>query len=473
VKHAFFAITLLPALAVALPRPAGMTVAEGTAAVLGAAPEGTLDLSMSFIRTDGEVIDAPALGDGLTLVFYFSPTCPHCQVVAPEIAALKTRFSAELTVLGIGSGSGSLADLRKFADAYKLDMTLLKDFSRQFAAKNEADSTPQVFVVRRGEGPAAELLAAWRPFPAGHGLVAEMRILSLLGRDPWQAFRAGEYHGSKACAECHTVEHRAWGLSFHSIAYWTLYDRGVAEDGKCVGCHVTGFGQPGGFKLADHGSALAEVGCEACHGASGPHVPGARAEAAAATALCAGCHDAEHSVRFSVERALPHIDHWRADALDPTAFAKARAALVDGTAERPLTAFPDGKNLGDDACFACHKQLRKHAAGDPHAGSRALLERDGKGADPACLVCHALPTEKGGASFHPGDVGCESCHGPGEQHVAAGGGKENIVGLGESCPVCVIDAICTRCHTPEWDPDWNLDARLSALRAHGRQARAK
>jgi hypothetical protein len=83
-----------------------------------------------------------------------------------------------------------------------------------------------------------------------------------------------------------------------------------------------------------------------------------------------------------------------------------------------------------------------------------------------CVSCHATEKTKPAtkvSDFHKGGVGCEACHGPGEQHVAAQGGKENIVGLGDSCPVCVVEAICTRCHTPEHDPDWNLEEALKKV----------
>jgi hypothetical protein len=92
--------------------------------------------------------------------------------------------------------------------------------------------------------------------------------------------------------------------------------------------------------------------------------------------------------------------------------------------------------------------------------------------DPACVRCHATakqsglpPTTLGGFRTLDG-VGCESCHGPGETHVAAGGGTDNIEGLGDDCPVCVIEAVCTSCHTRKWSPDWELDARLRAI-SHG------
>jgi hypothetical protein len=38
------------------------------------------------------------------------------------------------------------------------------------------------------------------------------------------------------------------------------------------------------------------------------------------------------------------------------------------------------------------------------------------------------------------------------------------VGLGDSCPVCVIEAVCTSCHTTGWDPLWDLDKDLPKVK---------
>jgi hypothetical protein len=89
---------------------------------------------------------------------------------------------------------------------------------------------------------------------------------------------------------------------------------GRARDPACVGCHVTGFLQPGGWTLptGDHHDpphpALADVGCEACHGPGQAHAVAARskpkigagtgtetasapiAAASVSTATCLGCH---------------------------------------------------------------------------------------------------------------------------------------------------------------------------------------
>ena len=447
-------------------RRPGVVVGEGMPAVL-AGPQGlpAPALDMAVIRMDNEVVDAHTLVTGPTFLFYYSASCPHCQHVAPELAELARHLAGRINFVGIASGSNSLSELREFTDTYKLPFTSYKDFMRTFARKNNATSTPQVLLVQPKEGGGFETLGEWRPFAGGMGLLAELRARTLLGEDPWQSFRAGEWHGAQACGACHASELRSWGLTHHSIAYWTLYDRKEAENPECVGCHVTGWGQPDGFTSGDHGSFLADVTCEACHGPGGPHVPGA-ARPPPASASCVGCHDAKHSVRFSVERAVPHIDHFRDEAFDPAKFAAAREALVDGRAPRPLTAFPEGANLGDAACVECHKKESKSFQKDPHASAMKTLKSRNAQKDVTCVGCHATakvtpPTTA--ADFHPGGVGCESCHGPGEQHVAAGGGKENIVGLGDSCPVCIVEAICTQCHTPEQDPDWNLETALEAV----------
>lgn len=441
-------------------RPEGAVVAANAGVVLGGGQYEPPALDVTLVSPGGDIVDAFSLVDGPTFLFYYSATCPHCQHVAPEIAALAKNLEGAVRFVGVGSGSNSVSELKQFKKEYGLPFDSYKDYSRRFARDNRATSTPQLFLVRpKGEG--FETLGEWRPLAGGMSLLAEIRALAVLGKDPFGAFRAGEYHGSNACGGCHEQELRSWGLTHHSIAYWTLYEREEADKKECVSCHVTGM-DAGGFALGEHHSYLADVGCEACHGAGGPHVPGAE-KTGPAVERCVGCHDAEHSVRFSTDRAMPHIDHFLPDAFDPVTFRERREALVDGKAPRPLTAFPEGQNLGDAACAECHPAEMKAHRKDPHSQALKTLRERKSADDASCVSCHAVAKTtpaKEVADYYTDGVGCEACHGPGEQHVAAKGGTENIVGLGDSCPVCVIEAICTRCHTPEQDPDWDLDVAL-------------
>lgn len=435
-------------------------IAEGTAMVLsGGSDLRPPDLAVTLVSDTGDVVQLSDLvGSKPTVLFYFSSTCHHCISAAPDIIRLRERLGEAIDIILIASGSNGMSSVTKFADDARLGRPVYKDFSRQFSSRNHATSTPTMLIVRSTENGSAEALAEYRPFAAGLSLVAEIRLRVLLNQDPWAAFETGHYSGPKACGACHLGEYMSWGLTHHSVAYWTLYQRKRAEDTACVGCHVTGMGEEGGFVVGDHGGVLADVSCEACHGPGGKHA----GSGADAKASCVACHDKDHSVRFDLQRALPHIDHHAAAGLNPTAYQQARQRLVDGDAPRPLTAFPEGRNLGAQACASCHAAEHASWQKSPHAKALKTLRAKGSAKDLSCLSCHAVEKRiaQSPDDYYSEGVSCEACHGPGEDHVAAGGGTENILGMGTSCPECIIDAVCTRCHTPEHDPDWSLQTAL-------------
>lgn len=409
-----------------------------------------------------EAIAAKITGD--TAIFYFSPLCPHCQVSAPEIAELSRRPG--LAWLGVATGSTMQADLDAYRAEYGLDFEVLVDADRGFARALGAKSTPSLYLARPDPAASAAspgtrsvlLFEAYTPWRRGLGGYLRMR------RHPEEPFREFEgYQSDATCGSCHTEEMGSWLLTHHAVAWRTLVVRERADDQRCVSCHVTGLGQ-GGFAMGDLSSPFVDVSCEACHGPSGPH-DGERTDARAA---CVGCHDAKHSVAFSVEKGWSLIDHYRINALSEAEIDARLTALARGDAERPLLAFPEGPTVGAAACQSCHKAEHKRWKQDPHGEAMASLTGPDR-ENPACVACHATARASGppaatldGYRMDEG-VGCESCHGPGGAHVAKPT-RDNIVGLGESCPECVIESICTSCHTPAWDPGWDLKTRLAGAR---------
>ena len=412
---------------------------------------------------------------GRTAIFYFSPTCPHCQAVMPEINELVTRGPA-LKWIGVAAGNATEAQLMSFEAEFKPKFEIIIDADRAFAMAMGARSTPSVYVARplteaeRDPAAAPPLKGltrvgvdeAYAPFGRGMGGVLLMRSHP---EAPFANFGDG-YQGDTTCGVCHTEERLSAAITHHASALWTLYQRDRHTEAECVRCHVTGMGEPGGYVMGDPGGPLAGVQCEACHGPGGPH-DGAVTDARAA---CVGCHDAEHSIAFSVEKGLPHIDHFKANHMSEDQLRDRLAAIEEGRAEKPLLAFPEGPTVGAAACKSCHKKQHKWAKLDPHASAMGRLQQGTDATRVSCVRCHATPMAVGVgaprdevAHFRTDEgVGCESCHGPGAAHIAAPR-ADNIVGLGESCPECVIEAVCTSCHDSTWDPRWAIEPRLKAI----------
>ena len=125
------------------------------------------------------------------------------------------------------------------------------------------------------------------------------------------------YVGADACKKCHFKEHKTWGDMKHSKAWDVLKEEHRDPEAKdeagraCISCHVTGWGQEGGFVDPTASANLLGVQCEACHGPGSKHVelgqemlkekrkelaPGEQSYIVLKTTDCSNCHN-------------PHISH--------------------------------------------------------------------------------------------------------------------------------------------------------------------
>ncbi len=106
---------------------------------------------------------------------------------------------------------------------------------------------------------------------------------------------AYSYVGNKKCKGCHLDVHKNWaktkmGLAFESLqpghaseskAKFNLDDKkDYTTDPKCLTCHTTGYGKPGGYAIPDpddrraarKAKNLQGAGCEMCHGPGSEYV---------------------------------------------------------------------------------------------------------------------------------------------------------------------------------------------------------
>lgn len=134
--------------------------------------------------------------------------------------------------------------------------------------------------------------------------------------------------GTAKCASCHEGAMTFWRKTVHAHAWTTLVQGGKQADYKCVGCHVTGFGEVGGSSLG-FTRKLEAVQCESCHGPGSLHVAGEGNEEPLAVkrdtpeSTCTTCHTPEHSDTFQYEAYLR-------DVLGRGHGAKAREKLGSG-----------------------------------------------------------------------------------------------------------------------------------------------
>jgi hypothetical protein len=118
---------------------------------------------------------------------------------------------------------------------------------------------------------------------------------------------AAGYAGSARCGDCHESQFAWWKDHAHGHAYATLEKRNKQFSLSCVGCHVTGYNEPGGASVVQN-QGLTDVGCESCHGpgslhASDPDVDedkNVRLEVA--ESVCKQCHNPEHSDLFVYDK---------------------------------------------------------------------------------------------------------------------------------------------------------------------------
>lgn len=113
--------------------------------------------------------------------------------------------------------------------------------------------------------------------------------------------------------------------------------------------------------------------------------------------------------------------------------------------------------VGPPVCAACHAAEATTWSATPHAHAMdALITRE-RANDPRCFRCHITGYgSPGGARTAEAPagldaVGCEACHGPGSDHVAAPG----RAGAYGDLPAAA--AACTGCHTWENSPDFTWE----------------
>lgn len=124
---------------------------------------------------------------------------------------------------------------------------------------------------------------------------------------------------------------------------------------------------------------------------------------------------------------------------------KALEAIEAETKEQTAKVY-SGDYVGSLRCFSCHQEQRKQWQETKHSHAWNSLEKEKRMLDMECFACHSTGSLQEGGATHPNqvlendlqNVGCESCHGAGKEHVKAPSGANISKTVGVE--------VCTTCH---------------------------
>lgn len=115
-------------------------------------------------------------------------------------------------------------------------------------------------------------------------MAAVMTVTALIAFSTQAFAETPAYAGNLGC-KCHKLQYEEFQKSIHAHAFDQLiavkrsrkenkalkdvkldHTKDYDKDPKCLECHTTGYGKPGGYSEANMKDDLKGVGCESCHG---------------------------------------------------------------------------------------------------------------------------------------------------------------------------------------------------------------
>ncbi|MEE8558943.1 MAG: multiheme c-type cytochrome [Myxococcota bacterium] len=405
----------------------------------------------------GDALTLESLRGRVVILILFLPTCPHCHEALQFLKKLVKDLDDDDLVIVPVSTLDRRYLVEDMLEQQDLELTVYLDpDSALQKAYAHSYAVPDTVVIDRD----GRVFARHAGFSDRIQALVTMEVRQTLGIKNVLLLDKKGYSGDETCRICHTGQHETWSLTSHAYAFDTLVEHGADRDSECLPCHTVGWGRPGGYSLELPAEHLQNVQCENCHGRGGPHQSPDFLKAGFEP-VCASCHNTKHSLNFVFAERLPLISH-AANQQFTSLSAEERRALIAARDRRKRTLFANARFVGSEDCRSCHPAQYRVWSESAHAHAFRTLEKRGESGSTECQNCHTTGFGEAGGFPEGGEglvnVGCESCHGPGGNHVEEGAKKPGtILALADKCDSCVLLQICGSCHDEANDPGFEFE----------------
>ena len=189
------------------------------------------------------------------------------------IELLKESLAASFTEPATGKLQKAI-ELAKSDRADEAEKIFLSSFEDEVTAARARYELGLIYESRGGLGTAATMFRNAQTVIADNGAA---------------------YMGVKTCKRCHLKQYKTWKTTKMAKTFEVLkpgissetkvklkFDpqKDYTRDAKCLECHTTGFGLPGGYKIPEPGDSKAAkrakenkgTTCEACHGPGSKYI---------------------------------------------------------------------------------------------------------------------------------------------------------------------------------------------------------
>ena len=124
-----------------------------------------------------------------TVLYYFSPACPHCKDVAKEMNQLHKQISESTDIIGIASGHRPRKELDLYLASFPPSFPVIYDKGKDIASAIGVRSTPSALLVHPEADGRIVVHDFWYPYRSGYDVLIEMRV----GPSPWMVFKENKY----------------------------------------------------------------------------------------------------------------------------------------------------------------------------------------------------------------------------------------------------------------------------------------